>query len=75
MRLDEIHSEIISFSFAPSIFLSTYKTSALFSFFITIRLIAFSSKPIAYNFFNKASVGFFEASSPTDAGISLTEAF
>ena len=70
-----MHSAIISFSFAPSTSLSTYKTSLLFSFFLAIRFIAFSSKPIAYNFFNKASVGLPDASNPTDAGINLIDVF
>ena len=65
-----MHSAIISFSFAPSTSLSTYKTSLLFSFFLAIRFIAF-----AYNFFNKASVGLPDASNPTDAGINLIDVF
>ena len=38
-------------------------------------LKAFSFKPIACNFLNNASVGFSEASNPTDAGISLIDTF
>ena len=70
-----MHSAIISFSFAPSSFLLIYRISALFSFFLTMPLTSFSFKPIACNFFNKASVGFSEPSNPTEAGMSLIDTF